>query len=308
MYLGIDIGGTSTKYSITDDFTSGFQSHAFPSCPELGKDYLLDKIYDIISSQSNIESVGIGIPGIISNDGIIRTLPNLKGWDNFNFKEYFLDKYKLPVYIDNDANIAALAELLEGAGKDLNNFIYVTLGTGIGGSIIINKQIYRGDSGSAGEIGHVIIDRNAKVSNELPKYRTGIVEEFAGRNQIISMYKDLLNQSKSSVLASLLQFDVKDISDLADSGDAEALIVIINTANYISLAIISAMNLLDIHNVIIGGGISKSVILIETIRNTISERALPQIADNFVIENAKFQSETGIIGALIAAKKLSTLY
>lgn len=303
MYLGIDIGGTNFKYAISnlDDFE--IELFSFPINPKNSRPEILRYVDNIIT-ENNITKVGIGVPGIINQSGVIKVLPNLPDWENFDLRSYFKDK-NLPVYYDNDANIAALAELYEGEGKDLENFLYVTLGTGIGAGIIMNRQILRGDTNSTGEIGHTIIDKNADIYDFNPKYRTGIVEEYAGRKQILDLCKAVLSYNPNSSLHRIPTFDVKDIETEAQKGDSAANLVLKITGYNIAIAITNALNLLDLHTVIIGGGISKSKTIIEHIYENIKLRALPHIADDIKIVNAKFTSNTGVIGSLIAAKFLA---
>lgn len=303
MYLGIDIGGTNFKYAISNLENFEIEAISFPINPKNSKPEIIAYI-DKIISENYITKVGIGVPGIINQSGIIKVLPNLTDWENFDLRSYFADK-NIPVYYDNDANIAALAELYEGEGKDLENFLYVTLGTGIGAGIIMNRQILRGDTNSTGEIGHTIIDKNADIYDYNPRYRTGIVEEYAGRNQIIGLCKKVMHYNPDSSLHHIPNFDVKDIEIEAQKGDNAANVVLGSIGYYISIAITNALNLLDLHTVIIGGGISMSQTILHHIYDNIKLRALPHIAEDIKIKNAKFTSNTGVIGSLIAAKFLA---
>lgn len=303
MYLGIDIGGTNFKYAISNLDNFEIEAISFSINPKNSKPEILNYI-DKIISENDITKVGIGVPGIINQSGIIKVLPNLPDWENFDLRSYFAKK-NIPVYYDNDANIAALAELYECEGKDLENFLYITLGTGIGAGIIINRQILRGDTNSTGEIGHTIIDRNADINLFNPKFRTGIVEEYAGRNQILELSKEILLNFPNSSLHKFQDYDVADIEIEAQKGDLAASKVLEITGYNIALAITNALNLLDLHTVIIGGGISKSQTILHHINENIKLRALPHIAEDFKIKNAKFTSNTGVIGSLIAAKFLA---
>ncbi len=303
MYLGIDIGGTNFKYSVSNLDRFEIEAKSFPIDSNNSKSFILTKIDEILAS-NDISKVGIGLPGIISQSGIIKTLSNLPEWDNFDFKAFF-DNRNIPCYIDNDANIAALAELYEGEGKHLDNFIYITLGTGIGAGIIINRNILRGDSDAAGEIGFTIIDRSANLSKSSAQFRVGTVEEYAGRMAILRLAYEIKLKYPESMLNNIDNFDVIDIDRFAKSGD-EASIEVLNTTAYnISIAVTNIVNLLDIHTVILGGGIAASHLIINQIYNNTKLRVLPHITEKLVIKNAKFLSNTGVIGSLIAAKFLA---
>ncbi len=303
MYLGIDIGGTNFKFAISKLENFDIEPVSYPINPKNSKQEILEHI-DKILDNNYIKKIGIGVPGIINQSGIIKVLPNLPDWENFDLRQFF-EQRNVPIYYDNDANIAALAELYEGAGKDLENFLYLTLGTGIGAGIIMNRQILRGDTNSTGEIGHTIIDRNARIEDFNPTFRTGIVEEYAGRNQILELCRSVLSNNPNSSLNHIPNYDVKDIEIEAQKGDIAANKVLGSVGYFISLAITNALNLLDLHTVIIGGGISQSNTIIKHIYENIKLRALPHIAEDIVIKNAKFTSNTGVIGALIAAKFLA---
>lgn len=306
MYLGIDIGGTNFKYGIVNDNCEIIYSNSLPTSPEKGRDYLLNGIINICTGEliekHQVKSIGIGLPGIINKNGIIKILPHLPGWENTDLKSILTQNLKIPFYIDNDARMAAIAELSSGAGRELNDFLYVTLGTGIGSAIIINREIYRGFNNSAGEIGHIIIDCNAQAKDYSDTYRIGILEEFAGRTQIIEMAKNYLAGNPDSILNNIENIDVSDISNFAESGDSTAIEIISKTAEYIGIGLVSVMNFLDLRYIIIGGGISKSDLLLKKIEETIKFRALPNVSEYFRIVRARFQADTGIIGSAISAK------
>jgi glucokinase len=306
MYLGIDIGGTNFKYGIVNHLDEIVYSNSLPSCPEKGKEYLLSKLLEVCTGELidrfSIKSIGIGLPGIICKNGVVKVLPNLPGWDNTDLKSILNQNLNIPFYIDNDARMAAIAELTSGAGRDFNDFLYVTLGTGIGSAIIINREIYRGYNNSAGEIGHIIIDCNAKKEDFSFPYRIGILEEYAGRTQIIAIADRILISDSYSYLHNINDFDVVDISREAENGDRAAIKIISQAAEYIGIGLVSVMNFLDIRFIVIGGGIAKSELLLKKIEETIKFRALPNVSEYFKIVRAKFQADTGIIGSAIAAK------
>jgi glucokinase len=305
MYLGIDIGGTNFKYGVVNNSNDIVYSETLPSCPEKGKDYIISKLINICTGvlieKYNVQSIGIGLPGIISKNEVVKILPNLPGWDNTDLKSILSQNLKIPFYIDNDARMAAIAELTSGSGREFNDFLYITLGTGIGSAIIINREIYRGYNNSAGEIGHIIIDCNAKNNDFSNPYRIGILEEYAGRIQILELAKKILKNNPDSSLINN-NIDVSDIAKEAESGDKAAIDIISKTAEYIGIGLVSVMNFLDIRIIVIGGGISKSDLLLKKIEETIKFRALPNVSGYFKIIRAQFKADTGIIGSAIASK------
>ncbi|MGA1250000.1 MAG: ROK family protein, partial [Candidatus Kapaibacteriota bacterium] len=223
MFAGIDIGGTSIKYGVTTkDGTILFQD-SIPTEPDKGPDHMVSRlqklIHDISEVFPELMSFGIGFPSVVNpTDGCIYYPPNLPGWGIVPLVQLLQSATTLPVAIDNDANVAALAEAKLGAGKNASHFLYVTLGTGVGGGIIINHSIFTGERGGAGEIGHIIIRADDIPGDELP-YRTGTLEHHIGRYGLIRMAKEYAAQHNNSMLHKYENVDVEDISHCADEGD-----------------------------------------------------------------------------------------
>ncbi|MFC2130162.1 ROK family protein [Bacteroidota bacterium] len=312
MYIGIDIGGTNLKYGIVD--SDGNIYHQSSIHTVHGKDPhriitdIIECIYSLSQYSDEVLTVGIGVPGVVDVDGVIRVSPNLPSLNNVNLKKEIEKQVDFPIAIDNDANAAAVAELEIGAGKDIQHFIYVTLGTGVGGTIISNRQIFRGSIGGAGEIGHTIIQSFNKKINNIPDFRKGTLEELTGRMQILDRMKTILKDSDSK-LNDIENYDVKDISNLADAGDSAAAKCLCETGEYLGIGMASAMNLLDIPTIVIGGGISEaSDILFDSILKTILRRALPTISERAEIRKAFFRKDAGIIGAaMLGLNKLKAM-
>ncbi len=304
MYLGIDIGGTSIKFGILNNQYKIIYNSTIP-LPNKSIDEIINKLNSKISELEylypKIESVGIGVPGIVNNGKVIIS-PNIPLLNNVNLFERILLKHNMPFAIDNDANAAAITELELGTGKKLNSFIYVTLGTGVGGAIINNREIFRGYNGSAGEIGHTIIDFNIEKEHE--NYQTGTLEYFIGRQGIIRLFKEVVSESINNIEIDE-DIDVSDISEFADANECEALEALSKAGKYFGIGLSSAMNLLGIPYVIVGGGISKvNNIFYRKAIETIIIRALPTIAKQAKIIKARFSNNTGIIGSALLGKKL----
>ncbi len=305
MYLGIDIGGTTIKTGIlTEDYLlTDYTSYPTNSYlgPEKLQRYILEIINSIMLERKNIDSIGIGVPGVVDLAGKVIQAPNLSGWENIEFGKFLSSNLKLPFKLENDANAAAWAEMKLGAGKSFESFIYVTLGTGVGGAIIFDGKLFRGTLGGAGEFGHLIInpdDRNSSI----PQYRQGVLEEYVGRLGIIRLAKYLFDKFPDAEIDTR-NLDVHHIVDYANKGNAIAIEVLQETGYLIGLSLAGIMNILDIPIAVIGGGISKSgPLLFDAIKQTVSRRALPSIATRSQILQAKFDSETGVIGAALLGR------
>jgi glucokinase len=296
MHIGIDIGGTNLKGGIMD--RSGNLTE-IRTRPVENPDDIFPEINSFLSgyfSNFEIKSCGIGLPGVISGGRVIVS-PNIPALDGALLAEEIKIPHGIPLAFENDANTAALAELTEGAGKGRDYFIYVTLGTGIGGAIIYRGEILKGETGGAGEIGHMII--NAFGENPVKNdFRVGTLEQLAGRAGILTIAENI-SPGKYP--------DVKDIAESAKQNSPDAIDIINKISEIVSLGIISAMNLLDIRTVIIGGGISLiGGRLFHNIRENIKRRALPSVAGKFEILQAHFLYNTGIAGAALLGKHFAT--
>lgn len=309
MFLGIDIGGTSIKSGVFDEYFNLVKKYHIPfgdstispTFPAL----LIEKLFDLFDKSfaefSNISAIGCGVPGVVSNDGVIAVAPNFSGIVEFPIKKILQEKCKLPLAVDNDANVAALAELKIGNGADLEHFIYITLGTGIGGAIISNGQIFRGSSGGAGEIGHCIIDYHNSDFDKR-SYRMGVLEVFSGREGILRLANDIKQKFPDSDLNNISSFDIVDIARFAKAGDTACLEILRITGERIGVALANSANILDIPTFVIGGGISQSKILLNEIETTLKLRSIPSISKRAKVIPAKFVQDTGIFGAAVLAK------
>lgn len=309
MFAGIDIGGTNIKYGIIDQDGIIIFQDSIPTEAEKGPDYMIQSLHAIIDRLSlahpDIQSVGIGFPSVVNpKDGCIYHPPNLPGWDIVPLLQILQSKTNIPIAIDNDANVAALAESTLGAGIDCSHFVYVTLGTGIGGGIIINHDIYTGEKGGAGEIGHIIIKADDVPGRELP-YRTGTLEHHIGRYGLIRMAHEIASDFPDSMLHSFPSLDVEDISLSAEEGDEAAILCMKKAGTLLGLGLASILAVLDMHVIVIGGGISQAgSIFFDVIIDTIKQRALPTITNSIEIRKAHFTKHAGLIGAALLGKSL----
>lgn len=306
MHLGIDIGGTNVKFGIVDSdlnliFHSSEKLPLQLNQPEIVS-WLQSQIQNQIINFPSISTIGIGIPGIISKEGIIIVSPNIPQLSGVEIKLTLEKHFRRKIAIDNDANVAALAELYCGNGKGLHDFVYITLGTGVGGALVLDGKIYHGSNFGAGEIGHIIINPYDELNHEKP-YRTGVLEEYLGKEAIIRTAKNLTKKYENSPIVKNELWDVADISDYADKGDKLSIETMKLCGYYLGLGIVSVANLLDVPNFILGGGISKSSdIFYKSANDTAKQRVLPQLEKQLSVNKAVFSEKSGIIGAAILGK------
>lgn len=315
-FIGIDIGGSSIKFGIVTTDGSVVYSSSIPTYSQSSVDVVLERIELAINTclqfasanNRSIESVGVGIPGVVTKNGVVVTAPNFNNFHNVDVKSFCESKFSLPIIIDNDATVAGLAEAFLGAGATIDSFLFITLGTGVGGCIIYNGDVYKGVANGAGEIGHIIVYPDAEVQADKPSFRKGVLEEYVGREGIKEYAKSSFPRFPKSYLLEKEDFDVVDISYGANVVKCPHCLHIIGyVGKLLGIAIASSLHLLDIPTVIIGGGIAQfGEVLFFTIRKVCKERCIPSIASTIQIVPASFSNDSGVLGAAYLAKQLFT--
>jgi glucokinase len=304
--IGVDLGGTSIKLGIVTNTGNLIKKITVRTEAEKGPKKVIGNIVSGINelthkSKYNITGIGIGCPGVVTpGKGIVENPPNLPGWDKVNIKKIIFQEFKKRVFVDNDANAAAIGELTFGNGKNYKSFIMITLGTGVGGGIVINKKIYHGDFGAAGEIGHISIDYNGPKCN-CGSY--GCIEAYAGNHYLKERIRTELKKHPESKIWKLINNDLSQVSPrnvqlAAETGDAFAKSVIDELGVHLGSAFASLCNVLDISVFIIGGGIAGfGKPLFDSIKKTISKRVMAPIRPRVRILPAKLKNDAGIKGA-----------
>jgi glucokinase len=306
MILGLDIGGTNTKFGVFDSNFNIVATDSIATSISSNYDFFdnLRKLKYSLYDTYDIQAIGIALPGVVSSAGRVIVSPNLPFLNGLDFIEELNIGKSIPIILENDANSAAYGELMN---TNIANFIFVTLGTGIGGGIVINNQLYRGTSGSAGEIGHLIINSHLEYGDNVD-YRTGTLESLTGADAIIKIAKDLASKDPQSKLNSYKVFDTKTIAELANAGDNSAITALQITGTYLGIGFAAVANLLDISTFILGGGISAAgEHLYNSITNAFKSRSLKHNADNFKLIISELGNTAGVIGvAHLAKNNLST--
>ena len=304
--LGVDLGGTSIKLGIVSEKGKILKKISVESKSAEGPDSVVDQIKkgidEILSkSKKKLTGIGIGAPGVVTvKKGTVENPPNFPGWEKVNLGKLIEKEFHKKVYVENDANAAAIGELIFGAGKKYDSFIMVTLGTGVGGGIIIDREIYRGEFGAAGEIGHVTIDHEGPQCNCGSK---GCIEAFIGNRYLVSRIKDELSDHPESKIWELIDDDLKQLTpktiDIAsEAGDPYAQSIVKQMGYYLGCALASVSNLLDISTFIIGGGVSGfGKPLFDSIKETASSRVLTPLRERIEVHPAKLKNDAGIKGA-----------
>ncbi len=284
--IGIDLGGTKIAAAAADECGCILSEIIVPTEARKGKKQVIHNIVKAVeclsrSMKAKIEKIGIGVPGPIDfNTGMVMDPPNLPGWKKVNLKAEISKFIRAPIFIDNDANCAALGEALFGAGINARDFIYITVSTGIGGGIIIDRKLYRGVSGSAGEFGHMIIDPSG--------FKCGCGNK--GDFEAMASGTSIKTRSGEDAMA---------IHIRAQQGDKKALKVVEETAKYLGIGIANLVNILNPELVIVGGGLSNmGELLLKPARREFNLHALALPKRSVRIVRSKLGARAGLLGAI----------
>ena len=262
--FGVDLGGTTVKIAYFDEtgamiskweiptVTAGGGSAILPDIAASIRQYIEQKTID----PAAIIGVGIGVPGPVDGKGVVNKCINL-GWGVFNIAEELSRLVGFPVKAGNDANVAALGEYWKGGGKGCDNMVFVTLGTGVGGGIVIEGNLLHGAHGSGAEIGHMVLNRDETERCNCGK--AGCVEQYCSATGIVRLARKALEGYTG--VSKLRRFDpltCKDIFDSAKTGDELALQVLDQFYNYMGEFLANICNVVDPDAVVLGGGVSKA--------------------------------------------------
>jgi len=245
---GIDIGGTYIKVGIIRKFPQVEEFKLIPT----NKENLIPQVVKIIE-ELEVEKVGIGVPGLVDGGEVIYS-PNLHQLDGVKVIKELKKRIKIPIIIENDANLVAVGEWKYGGGKGMDDVVVITLGTGVGGGLILGGQLYKG-KGFAGEVGHIIIDKNGPRCG-CGSY--GCLESFVGNKAIVKRATEGIRKGRKTNLKKYQKLTPKIIVEEAERGDEYAWEVIKETAKYIGIGIRTIVNVLSPECIIIGGGIAKA--------------------------------------------------
>ena len=305
--VGVDFGGTFVKMArVAEDGTIGARA-SFATTDLKGVEGWLDEVerhafalMADLPGDMEWAGVGGGVPGFVDfAKGFVHDLTNVPGWTAVPLAERLGRRFGQVVRVDNDVNAMAVGECTYGAGQAYQHAVFLTLGTGVGGGLLINNRLYRGAYSMAGEIGHVSIDMNGPAS---PMGRGG-VEQYVGNRRIAERALKEMDAGRAS---SILEraggrregVTPKVICEAAEAGDELALEIFDFTADCLATMMASVAYLLQPQAFIIGGGVSAAgAVLFDPLRRHLNERLNPHFADKLVIKRAKLGNDAGVIGS-----------
>ena len=296
--IGIDFGGTTIKSAIVRDGAIIGRGEIIDTTKHRTADAIIGELLRVISemhaTHPEIEAVGIGLPGFVDSvTGIVHELTNVKGWHEVALVALLREKTGLRAAIENDANAMAYGEFVHGAAKGARNAICVTLGTGVGGGLILDGRLHRGSQLGAGEIGHMSIDSHGPRG----VYGTpGDLETYVGNRQIAERAERLYKASRQQ--RPLEKCTPAELAALANAGDYIAIALWDAIGTDIGSALADGVWLLNPDTIVIGGGIAAAGdIIIDPIRRTICERTSSLFHEQLRVVPAALGNDAGIIGA-----------
>jgi glucokinase len=303
--IGVDLGGTNLRTALLSSEGEIFGRSKEATYSADGWKKVVQRLVENIERQKEIAfqqglsvaAIGVGAPGVIQVDkGIVVKSPNFPDWNNLPLKDELEKVLGLPVAVENDANAAALGEQWRGAGRGIGSMILLTLGTGVGGGIVLNRQIWHGADGMAGEVGHMTIipdGRKCGCGN------TGCLEMYASARGIVQSYRDAggfpetVNQSEVTSA---------DVYKAARSGDLRAIEVMQDMGRMLGIGIANLINIFNPEMVVIGGGVKDAwPLFIDSARTEIKKRAFEVPASRTEIVPSKLGDDAGMIGAAAVA-------
>lgn len=262
--FGVDIGGTTVKLGLFQTDGTLLDKWEIPTRKEDNGSNILPDVAASIAAKleekeidaSDVQGVGVGVPGPVTPEGVVRKCVNL-GWDVFNVEHTLSELTGFTVKAGNDANVAALGEMWQGAGKGAKNVVMLTLGTGVGGGVIVDGKIVAGSTGAGGEIGHIPVNYEETATCGCGK--RGCLEQYASATGIVTLTKRMLASSdKSSSLREIPEVTAKDTFDAAKAGDELALAVIEQFGEILGKALAGIACIVNPEVFVIGGGVSKA--------------------------------------------------
>ena len=308
VYAGIDVGGTGIQVGVVDE--TGRIIAKSSMVTEVGAPYqeqiagMARCVQEAMNKaglpMSELKSVGAGVPGLADQKtGMVAYCPNIH-WIDVPFRAEFQKHIDKPVFIDNDATVAGLAESVAGVSAGSDSSVFLTLGTGVGGGIVINGKVWNGAHGVGSEIGHMILEADGEPCN---CGNNGCLERYCSATAIIRMAREQMDNHPDSLILSMAEGDkakinAKIVFDAAREGDPTAVKVFRRYIRYLGQAIASIVNFLDPEVVVLGGGVSKAgAFLLDAVRAEVPKYVLYKTMPLARIELARLGPDAGIIGA-----------
>jgi glucokinase len=266
--IGVDLGGTNLRIAAVDEHGKLLEKQTTGTQVARGRDHVINEMCDHIRDLSamfagtgTMAGIGIGVPGIIDMDtGMLRESPNLPGWDEYPVRNEIEKRLHTQVILENDANAAALGEKWLGAARDFSSMCMITLGTGVGGGLVLDGLVWHGMKGMAGELGHITVEPNG---HPCPCGNVGCVEQYASATAIVRMAREAIEAGKAPDLQRVAtgedqEFNSRVVYQMAVQGDRPAQAIYHRVGEALGVVIAAMINVLNLPMFVIGGGVSSA--------------------------------------------------
>jgi glucokinase len=308
-YVGVDLGGTNLKLGLVSAEGELLLRHSAATEADRGPDHVLARIADAVRALcdaapigiADVSAVGLGAPGPVDwKAGVVVFAPNLSGWRDVPARDRLHQNLDRPVVLENDANAAAYGEFRCGAGRDVRNLVLLTLGTGIGGGIVLDGCLFRGTTDTGAELGHMVIrhgGRKCGCGNR------GCLEAYASATAVVARMGERIKAGESSALALTRDFTCRDVFEAAQKGDALAKRIVEETADYLAAGITSILHILNPERVVLTGGMmGAGDEFLNEVRRRVRQSAFERASSTCEICWSTLGGEAGILGAALAAE------
>jgi glucokinase-like ROK family protein len=305
-FLGIDIGATSIDVAVTDGELRVLSRESEPCDVRQGPEVVIGRALEMVGklrasdTAPGFAGAGAGVPGPVSYaEGVPVSPPIMPGWNHFPVREAFASELGCPVLVDNDVNIMALGEKHAGIARSVDDFLFVKIGTGIGCGIVVGGEVYRGVSGSAGDIGHIRVDDTGPMCT---CGNTGCLEAFFGGTALARDALAAARSDRSPELAALLDrqgtLTAADVAAAAGAGDPVAVTMVREGGRRVGQVLAGLVSFFNPGLVVIGGGVAGiGHALLAEIRGVVYRRSLPLATGNMPIVLSELGGEAGVVGA-----------
>ena len=301
--FGVDIGGTTVKMGLFTVDGKVTDKWEIPTRKEENGKYILEDIAKSVKERmqrdtlilEDIAGLGIGVPGPVKEDGTVLKCANL-GWGVFNVADTVRELTGIEnVKVGNDANVAALGEMWQGGGKGYNNLVMVTLGTGVGGGVILGGKILTGSNGAGGEIGHIRVNYEEKDVCGCGK--TGCLEQYASATGVVRLAKKALEKKEKKTTLVADDLSAKAVFDAAKAGDELAMDIVEKFGFYLGMALAHISQVIDPEVFVIGGGVARAgQIIIDEVSKNYEENVMFALK-NKAFKMAELSNDAGIYGS-----------
>ncbi|HEX9114801.1 MAG TPA: ROK family protein [Anaerolineae bacterium] len=306
--LAVDLGGTQIRAALCDPSGQMLRRVARPTRAQEGRDVVLERIYRTIGEAlegtplDQVIAIGIGAPGPLNpSTGIILRAPNLPGWQDTPLRSLVSQRFSLPTYLGNDANLAGLAEHKYGAARGIDDMIYLTISTGIGGGIITNGQMLLGARGLAAEPGHMIIDPAGPLCG---CGGHGCLETLAAGPAITRDVVKRLQAGKKSKISKMVngdlsKIDARIVDEAAQAGDRLAVAAFRRAGHALGIGIVNLLRLFNPRMIVLGGSVTKAgPLLFEPMNEVLRDPAFADYTEGLAIAQAALGDDVGLLGAV----------